>query len=158
MRISAMVITVDLFSYPKRVKKAVKSRRSRKTRRTSWCSVTVAPAPKRVTACTVSEDLRRFESNHELLLMAILTCLQPCIAPPEPKTDQKFSNEDKAQHELVRRWRVVIQDIEIINQTNKVINPFIKFIIGGDYYVSRGSTRASISKFPFLRFRLISRS
>ena len=103
-----MVITVDLFSYPKRVKKAVKSRRSRKTRRTSWCSVTVAPAPKRVTACTVSEDLGYLQGSHESLLLAFLTCLQSCLAPPEPKTDQKFSNEDKAEHELVRRWRVVI--------------------------------------------------
>mmetsp|Transcript_18607 Transcript_18607/g.23156 ORF Transcript_18607/g.23156 Transcript_18607/m.23156 type:complete len:89 (-) Transcript_18607:4190-4456(-) len=35
--------------------------------------------------------------------------------PPEPKTDMKFTNEEKADNELVRRWRVVIQDIEIIN-------------------------------------------
>lgn len=30
------------------------------------------------------------------------------LAPPEPKTDEKFSKEDKTAHELVRRWRVVI--------------------------------------------------
>ena len=118
--------------------------RSRKTKRTSSSSVTVAPAPKRVTACTVSEDLGYLEGSHESLLLAFLTCLQSCLAPPEPKTDQKFSNEDKAQHELVRRWRVVIQDIEIINQTTKVINPFIKFIIGGDYFVSLAFPLAAI--------------
>jgi hypothetical protein len=58
------------------------------------------------------------------------------VAPPEPKTEEKYTTEDKRDHELVRRWRVVIQDIEIVNQTSTIINPFVKFIIGGDFYVS----------------------
>jgi len=58
------------------------------------------------------------------------------LAPPEPKTDEKFSKEDKTAHELVRRWRVVIQDIEITNLTPGILSPFVKFIIGGDYFVS----------------------
>ena len=57
-------------------------------------------------------------------------------APPEPKTEDKFTKEDKTEHELVRQWRVVIQDIECVNQTANIINPFVKFIIGGNYYVS----------------------
>jgi len=36
----------------------------------------------------------------------------------------------------VRRWRVAIEDIEIENHTSAIISPFVKFIIGGDYYVS----------------------
>ena len=36
----------------------------------------------------------------------------------------------------MRQWRVVIQDIECVNQTANIINPFVKFIIGGNYYVS----------------------
>ena len=47
-------------------------------------------------------------------------------------------------HELVRGWRVVIQDIEIINQTTNIINPFVKFIVGGDYHVSRPSAAGSV--------------
>jgi len=29
----------------------------------------------------------------------------------------------------------VIQDIEIVNQTTKILNPFVKFIVGGDYFI-----------------------
>ena len=35
----------------------------------------------------------------------------------------------------MRRWRVVIQDIEIVNQTSNIINPFVKFIIGGNFFI-----------------------
>ena len=35
----------------------------------------------------------------------------------------------------MRRWRVIIEDIEITNQTPNIINPFIKFIVGGDYRI-----------------------
>ena len=38
--------------------------------------------------------------------------------------------------ELVRGWKVLIEDIEIKNETNETIQPFVQFIIGGDYYVS----------------------
>ena len=37
---------------------------------------------------------------------------------------------------MVRRWRVVIEDIEITNRSPRMINPFIRFTIGGNYYVS----------------------
>lgn len=69
-----------------------------------------------------------------------LTNLRKWLAPPAPKTEEKYTKEDKTDHELVRGWRVVIQDINIINQTTNIINPFVKFIIGGDYHVSRPFT------------------
>ena len=57
------------------------------------------------------------------------------IAPPEPKTQKKYEADDKKDMELVRRWRMVIEDIEITNKTSRLMNPFIRFTIGGDYYV-----------------------
>ena len=53
-----------------------------------------------------------------------------------PKTTEKFLQEDKDNNELIRQWRVSIEDIEIINHSGKVMSPFVRFTIGGDYYVS----------------------
>ena len=60
------------------------------------------------------------------------------IAPTDPalKTRKKYEAEEKLDMELVRRWRVVIEDIEITNQSPKLMNPFIRFTLGGNYYVS----------------------
>ena len=76
-------------------------------------------------ACTVSQTLSTYVE---------LRILQ--IAPPEAKTLKKYEAEEKKDMELVRRWRVVIEDIEITNQSPKLINPFIRFTLGGNYYVS----------------------
>ena len=51
------------------------------------------------------------------------------------KTQEKYTNDDKMEHELVRQWRVVIEDIQITNDTTNIISPFVKFIVGGDYYI-----------------------
>lgn len=44
--------------------------------------------------------------------------------------------------ELIRRWKFRIEDIEITNHTSRLMNPFIRFIIGGDYYVSTRAAQA----------------
>jgi len=36
---------------------------------------------------------------------------------------------------MLRQFRVKISNIEITNNTKEVIDPFIRFIIGGNYYV-----------------------
>ena len=38
--------------------------------------------------------------------------------------------------ELVRGWKVLIEDIEIKNETENVISPFIRFTLGGNFHVS----------------------
>lgn len=38
--------------------------------------------------------------------------------------------------ELFRQWKILIEDVEITNHTDKLMSPFIKFTIGGDYFVS----------------------
>lgn len=37
--------------------------------------------------------------------------------------------------ELVRGWKVLIEDIEIKNETENVISPFIRFTLGGNFHV-----------------------
>ena len=61
------------------------------------------------------------------------------IDPPLPKPEEKFEAEEKKQNELIRRWKVHVYQIEIVNLTNKTMDPFIQFIIGGDYYVSNNT-------------------
>jgi hypothetical protein len=38
-------------------------------------------------------------------------------------------------NELLRRWKVHIFQIEVVNMTNEPIDPFLQIIIGGNYYV-----------------------
>jgi hypothetical protein len=35
----------------------------------------------------------------------------------------------------MRRWKVHIFQIEVVNMTKEPIDPFLQFIIGGNYYV-----------------------
>ena len=44
--------------------------------------------------------------------------------------------------EKVRKWKVVIEDIKITNHTERSLSPFIKFTVGGDFYV-----RISVNNF-----------
>ena len=55
--------------------------------------------------------------------------------PPLPKPTKKFDPEDKKENELLRQFRVKISNIEIVNETKEVIDPFIRFIIGGSYFI-----------------------
>ena len=48
---------------------------------------------------------------------------------------KRFDPEDKKENELLRQFRVVIQNIEITNQSKEVFDPFIRFIIGGSYII-----------------------
>jgi hypothetical protein len=97
----------------KDLKKTRKSRRRRK-KISSRCKGETDPRLKSTSACTVSS----VSVGDHLYLILIL-------APPEPKTTDKYSKEDKAQMEIVRRWKVVIEDIEIVNQGSHIINPFL---------------------------------
>ncbi len=38
-------------------------------------------------------------------------------------------------NELMRRWKVNIFQIEVVNMTKEPIDPFLQVIIGGNYYV-----------------------
>jgi len=55
--------------------------------------------------------------------------------PPLPKPTKKFDPEDKKENELLRQFRVKISNVEIVNETKEVIDPFIRFIIGGSYFI-----------------------
>ena len=53
---------------------------------------------------------------------------------PLPKPSIKFGMEEKDENELLRQFRVKISNIEITNEKKEVIDPFIRFIIGGNHY------------------------
>jgi hypothetical protein len=39
------------------------------------------------------------------------------------------------ENEMIRRFAVHLSNIEIINQSSDVIDPFVRFIIGGDFFI-----------------------
>lgn len=53
-----------------------------------------------------------------------------------PKPSEKFDPAEKREMERMRRWKVLIQDIEIQNTSGEPFDPFIQFIIGGDFFVT----------------------
>ena len=53
------------------------------------------------------------------------------------KPDEKYEPEVKRQNEMVRRWKVEMFQIEIVNLTSEIIDPFMQIIIGGDYFVTK---------------------
>ena len=57
------------------------------------------------------------------------------VDPPLAKPTKKFHPDDKKEGELLRGFRVKISNIEIINETKEVIDPFLRFIIGGSYFI-----------------------
>jgi hypothetical protein len=57
------------------------------------------------------------------------------LDPPLPKPNKKFDPEEKKDSELLRSFKVRISNIEIVNETKEVIDPFLRFIIGGSYFV-----------------------
>ena len=54
--------------------------------------------------------------------------------PPLPKPGKKFDPEEKKENELRRMFQVKISNIEIVNERKEVIDPFLRFIIGGSFF------------------------
>jgi hypothetical protein len=54
--------------------------------------------------------------------------------PPLPKPNKKFAPDDKLENELLRQFRIKISNIELVNEKKEVIDPFIRFIIGGTFF------------------------
>ena len=54
--------------------------------------------------------------------------------PPLPKPNKKFGAEEKNENELLRQFRIKISNIQITNERKEVMDPFLRFIIGGDYF------------------------
>ncbi len=59
-----------------------------------------------------------------------------CTDPPLHKPDEKYDPEVKRQNEMVRRWKVEMFQVEIVNLTSEIMDPFMQIIIGGDYFVT----------------------
>lgn len=55
--------------------------------------------------------------------------------PPAQLMKDKLKNKENLENNLLRRWKVEIFNIEITNLTKNTINPFVQFIIGGDYRI-----------------------
>ena len=55
--------------------------------------------------------------------------------PPLPKPGKKFDPEEKKENELLRQFKVRISNIEIVNERKDVIDPFVRFIIGGSFFI-----------------------
>jgi hypothetical protein len=67
--------------------------------------------------------------------------------PPAPLVSDKVTEKDNAELNLIRRWRVEIFNIEIHNMSGDTMNPFVQFIIGGDYRVEyKKTTTGGIAK------------
>jgi len=66
------------------------------------------------------------------------------IDPPLPKPVEKFKQKEKKENELMRRWKVLIQGIEIVNTSQAIFDPFVQFIIGGNYFVNIFETNSHI--------------
>ena len=54
--------------------------------------------------------------------------------PPLAKPGKKFDEEEKKENELLRQFRVKLSYIEIVNERKEVIDPFLRFIIGGSFF------------------------
>jgi hypothetical protein len=54
--------------------------------------------------------------------------------PPLAKPSKKFHPDEKNENEMLRQFRVKISNIEIANETKQVIDPFIRFLIGGNFF------------------------
>lgn len=55
--------------------------------------------------------------------------------PPLAKPSKKFHPDEKNENEMLRQFRVKISNIEIANETKQVIDPFIRFLIGGNFFI-----------------------
>ena len=60
--------------------------------------------------------------------------------PPGPLLSDKVTEKDQEELNLIRRWRVEIYNVEVQNLSGDTINPFIQFIIGGDYRIEYKKT------------------
>jgi hypothetical protein len=54
---------------------------------------------------------------------------------PLPNPTKKFDPEEIDENTLLRQFRVKIENIEIVNETKEVLDPFLRFIIGGNYFI-----------------------
>lgn len=55
--------------------------------------------------------------------------------PPLPLPTKKFHPDDKKENEILRQFKFKIENIEIVNETKEVIDPFIRFLIGGTFFI-----------------------
>ena len=55
--------------------------------------------------------------------------------PPLAKPSKKFRADEKNDGEMLRQFRVKISNIEITNETKQVVDPFIRFLIGGNFFI-----------------------
>ena len=47
---------------------------------------------------------------------------------------KKFDPEEIKENTMLRTFRVRISNVEIINETKEVMDPFIRFIFGGSFF------------------------
>lgn len=59
---------------------------------------------------------------------------------PSSLPGKKVKKEEKKENEYLRRWKVVIDKIDITSIQSETFNPFIQFIIGGDYRIEYTKT------------------
>lgn len=70
------------------------------------------------------------------LLSTVISMFFIFIDPPLDKPEEKFFPNEKRENELLRRWKVKLFQVECNNQSTEVLDPFVQFIIGGDFYVT----------------------
>lgn len=59
---------------------------------------------------------------------------------PFPLASNKVKKKEDMENNLLRRWKVEIFDIQFTNKSGDVVNPFVQFIIGGDYRIEYKKT------------------
>jgi len=92
------------------------------------------PKRKKTSNSLVKRPREKTHESHFSVSTIILGADIKFVDPPLPKATKKFDEDEKKDNELLRQFRVKISNIEITNEKKEVIDPFIRFIIGGTYF------------------------
>ena len=72
--------------------------------------------------------------------------VQTFYDPPLSKLSYKTKRADYQDKTKIRRWRVRISEIEILNTARKTFSPFVQFIVGGTYCITYKKTGSKTVK------------
>ena len=65
-----------------------------------------------------------------------MTLVNPTVYDqPVPLPAHPLTKAEKEENELVRLWRVCIEEIQITNY-GKMCSPFVKFTVGGNFFIT----------------------
>lgn len=61
--------------------------------------------------------------------------------------EEKRDAESLKQHEMPKRWKVHISQLEIVTMLEEACDPFLQIIVGGTHYVSlQGKSKLEVDR------------